>query len=131
MAANGLTTKQKLFVEAYLGKAGFNATEAARRAGYKGNSVTLASVGYENLRIPQIARQIEIRLQEAAMSADEVLNHLAEIARRDEADAARLKALELLGKHYRLFIDRAEISGHGGDAIKIVAAEGLDWDDDD
>jgi len=80
-----LTTKQKLFVESYLSD-GFNATEAARAAGYKGNDVTLASVGYENLRKPQIAAIVSERINEAAMSANEVLYRLSAIARADIAD---------------------------------------------
>lgn len=74
-----LRGKQVLFVEAYLEC--FNATEAARRAGYEGNDNTLGSVGWENLQKPAIAKRISVRLQEAAMSADEVLSRLAEIAR--------------------------------------------------
>lgn len=56
-----LTPKQQLFVSEYL-KTG-NATEAARKAGYKGNDVTLSSVGKENLRKPLISRAIEERQQ--------------------------------------------------------------------
>lgn len=55
-------------------------------AGYKGNRVTLASVGYENLRKPHIAAEIERRLEESAMSANEVLYRLAEHARASMAD---------------------------------------------
>lgn len=58
-----LTEKQRRFVEAYMGAARGNATEAARLAGYKGNDVTLAAVGSENLRKPQIAQAIEERRQ--------------------------------------------------------------------
>lgn len=83
--SDGLTTKQRMFVEAYLSN-GFNATEAARAAGYKGNDVTLASVGYENLRKPQIAAFVSERTNEAAMSANEVLYRLSVIARADIAD---------------------------------------------
>ena len=94
-----LSKKQRLFVEEYLQT--WNATEAARRAGYKGNDVTLASVGYENLRKPQIEEAIRLRLQESAMSADEVLMRLADQARADlgpymsddgEIDIAAMKA---------------------------------------
>ena len=42
-----LTPKQRAFVEHYLES--WNATKAARRAGYRGNSNTLAVVGWENL----------------------------------------------------------------------------------
>ena len=74
-----LTDKQRVFIEEYLQC--WNATEAARRAGYEGNDITLASVGYENLRKPQIAQRIKQRLQEKVMSADEVLSRLSEQAR--------------------------------------------------
>ncbi|MBU1748715.1 MAG: terminase small subunit [Chloroflexi bacterium] len=83
--ADNLTTKQRLFVEEYLA-CGFNATEAARRAGYKGNDATLAAVGYENLRKPHIAARIKRRIAESAMTADEVMFRLAEQARASLAD---------------------------------------------
>lgn len=76
-----LSRKQKAFIEAYLGDANFNATQAARLAGYKGNDNTVGSVGWENLQKPAIADRIRERLLESAMSADEVLARLAEQAR--------------------------------------------------
>lgn len=81
-----LTGKQQAFINAYLGEARFNATEAARLAGYEGNDVTLAAVGYENLRKPQIATEINTRLNESAMSAHEVLDRLTQIARGEVTD---------------------------------------------
>ena len=77
-----LTQLQENFVNEYL--IDFNATRAAQRAGYEGNDVTLASVGYENLRKPQIAETISQRLQEKAMGPDEVLMRLAEQARNEQ-----------------------------------------------
>lgn len=97
-----LTTKQRLFVEAYIGEARGNATEAARRAGYKGNDVTLGAVGAENLRKPQIRALCEERVQEAAMTADEWLQEVAELARSAEKDSDRLTAYGLLGKPLNL-----------------------------
>ena len=82
--ARKLTDKQKMFVEAYLET--LNATEAARRAKYKGNGKTLAAVGYENLRKPHIREEIDKRLKEQIMSADEVLFRLTEQARSAHAD---------------------------------------------
>lgn len=76
---SSLTNKQRLFIEEYLQC--WNATEAARRAGYAGNDATLAVVGYENLRKPKLEAIIHQRLAEAAMGADEVLKRLAEQAR--------------------------------------------------
>lgn len=77
----GLTVKEQLFVNAYLGQAGYNATEAARVAGYKGNDNTLGVVGFDNLRKPKIAALVLERLNEAAMSANEVLARLSKHAR--------------------------------------------------
>lgn len=74
-----LSAKQKAFINEYL--IDFNATRAAERAGYKGDAVTLASVGWENLRKPQIAEAIRQRLSEKAMGPDEVLMRLGEQAR--------------------------------------------------
>jgi phage terminase small subunit len=79
--ANQLTGKQQAFIDAYLKC--YNATEAARKAGYKGNGNTLSTVGAENLRKPNIAQEISNRLRASAMSADEVLMRLGEHARSD------------------------------------------------
>ena len=76
-----LTGKQRLFVEAYLQC--FNKTEAARRAGYQGDSVTLGAVGYENLKKPQIAEVVEQRLAEVCLTTDQCLALLASHASFD------------------------------------------------
>lgn len=88
-AMKRLTLKQELFIEAYVATG--NATEAARRAGYRGNDVTLQSVGRENLGKPLIAAAIASRTAEArdAMGADEVLEILTAQARGDIGDLAR------------------------------------------
>lgn len=82
----GLTDKQRLFVEAYLGSAKFNATQAARTAGYAGDDNVLAVAGYDLLRNPKISELVRQRLSEAAMTADEVLARLAEQARGSMED---------------------------------------------
>lgn len=81
---SGLTDKQKAFVEEYL--ACWNATEAARRAGYQGNDNTLSTIGCQNLRKLNIAEKINERLRAKAMSADEILARLADQARGDLGD---------------------------------------------
>jgi phage terminase small subunit len=101
-----LTTKQRLFVEAYL--ANPNATDAARKAGYKGNDVTLGAVGAENLKKPQIAALVSKRVEDAVMSADEVLRRLSEHARAsladvlDERERFVLKSAKAAGKDHLL-----------------------------
>ena len=152
-----LTNKQAKFIEEYF--IDFNATKAAGRASYSGDYWTLAATGSRLLKNDKVATRISQRLQESAMSADEVLGRLAEQARNDAGlylledgsldypqliadgkahlikkvnkttrytkdgeeiskvivelfDAQR--ALELLGKHHRLFIERRELTGKGG-----------------
>jgi phage terminase small subunit len=76
----GLSNKKRVFIEEYL--TCWNATEAARRAGYtypnKQGPRLLVDVG--------IKAEIEQRISEKAMSADEVLTRLAEHARGDMGD---------------------------------------------
>lgn len=79
-----LTAKQRLFIRYYLET--LNATEAARLAGYKGNDVTLAGIGYENRRKPQIAAEIDAGLAQAAMPKNEVLARRTRIAAGDMTD---------------------------------------------
>lgn len=77
-----LTDKQLAFINEYFKD--FNATQAAIRAGY--SEKTAYNIGWENVRKREIADVISRRFQELAMSADEVLNRLADIARVDMGD---------------------------------------------
>ena len=70
-----LTEKQRRFVEAYMGAADGNATEAARRAGYKGNDATLATVAYENLRKHEVRAAIQERVETMRDVADRKERH--------------------------------------------------------
>jgi len=79
-----LTPKQALFVEAYLRC--WNATQAAREAGYQGKESTLAAVGYKLLRIAHIAQKVKERIQASCMTTDEALNILAQQARFNACD---------------------------------------------
>ena len=167
-----LTDKQALFIEKYLQC--FNATEACRGVYDSDDDNTLASIGSENLRKPKIAEKISQRLQESAMSADEVLARLAEQARgeigayiRDDGtveferivadgkahllkkvhkttrftksgdEIVRLtvetydaqRALELIGKYHKLFVDRTELTGAEGGAIVLQYDGNVDPDE--
>jgi hypothetical protein len=140
MGKEGLTTKQRLFIEHFLGAARGNATEAARLAGYKGNDNTLSQMGAKLVRNGKIAAFISNRVTEAAMPANEVLESLSEIARapwqqftkvRYDSDGEivgatlllkdKIRALELLGKHHRLFDRAGEATDLLTDAKKAVA----------
>ena len=75
---NSFTAKQKLFIDNYL--VTLNGTEAARLAGYKGDDNVLGVIAYENLRKPKIKKEIEHRLSESALSANETLARVAQHA---------------------------------------------------
>lgn len=76
------TNRQQIFVNEYLKL--WNASEAARRAGYSGR--TAASQGQRMLRNVEILAEIERRKAELVMSADEVLLRLTEQGRASYAD---------------------------------------------
>lgn len=76
-----LTDKQRRFVEEYTGPANFNASEAARRAGY--SEKTAGQIGWQLLQKTTIDEAIQDRLDRLAMSADEALKRLADWARGD------------------------------------------------
>lgn len=124
---SGLTEKQRRFVEAYMGEAAGNATEAAERAGYEGDGVTLASVGYENLRKPQIRAAIDARIDNDAlvMTRFDRQRLWTRIAQGKELDGDqppamrdRLKASELLGRTQMDFVERVEHTGKDGGPIE-------------
>lgn len=77
-----MNVKQELFVEEYLKC--FNATKAAKAAGY--SEKTAYQQGHELLKNPEIDARVKDRLKAAAMDANEVLYHLASIARGDMDD---------------------------------------------
>lgn len=91
MAKPKITDKQQAWLDAYLGVDLFNATAAARRAGY---SKPKAS-GADNLAKPYLRLKIEERLDELAMSSAEVLARLAEHGRASVADFLLPGSLEL------------------------------------
>jgi phage terminase small subunit len=180
-----LTNRQRIFIEEYL--TCWNASEAARRAGFTGDANT---VGPRLLANVGIKAAVEARIQEKAMTADEVLIRLAEMARvnmgdfltfeereirqdipaddEEAEDAEDLDdieaqpepekrlvnaginweevrrrgnlikkitpgrygytvelvdnqaALQLIGKHLQLFVDRTEITGKDGGPVELV-----------
>jgi len=72
-----LTPKRRKFIEEYLKC--WNGAEAARRAGYKNPAVMSCRL----IKVNIVAAEIDKRIRETAMSADEVLHRLADQARAD------------------------------------------------
>lgn len=112
---NGLTEKQRRFVEAYTGAAEGNATEAARMAGYSGDGGTLAVTATRTLRVAKVAEAIaeatEPVRSAAIMDRKERQELLTTIARGGDPEAKpsdRLRAIEVLGKMQGDFIERSE-----------------------
>ena len=109
-----LTPKQKAFADYYIETG--NATEAARRAGYKKPNVQ----GSQNLEKLSIKSYIQERIkaldEKRIAKGEEVLQYLTKVMRGEEKDQFgldpslqdRTKAAELLGKRYRLFVDKVE-----------------------
>lgn len=149
-----LTDKQAMFVECYLTT--FNATEAAKQAGYAGDRNSLATRGHANLKCKEIDEAISARMKEAAMGADEVMMRLAEQGRASYAEyigsdgsvnfekiikdkkAHLIKsikhtpygknvefydaqaALQLIGRHHKMFVDKTELTGADDGPIPIA-----------
>lgn len=135
-----LTERQKRFADYYIETG--NAAEAARQAGYKQPQVQ----GSENLVKPNVKVYIQQRLQaledKRIASAAEVLKYLTAILRGDETEEVvvvegcgdgrseaskidknisakdRIKAAELLGKRYGIWVDRQQVEGSA--AVQIV-----------
>ncbi|MEW6171868.1 MAG: terminase small subunit [Bacillota bacterium] len=112
----GLTDKQRAFAVEYL--VDLNATQAAIRAGYSPSWAVKCAA--KLLQKPHIAAEIQrgmdARKKRAQVTAESVIGELADIAfsagRRD-----KVKALELLGKYLRLFVDRMEVTHEFGEQV--------------
>ena len=102
-----LTAKQKLFVESYLSNP--NATAAAKAAGY--SEKTARSQGQRLLTNVDIAKMLGERVENAIITADEILTGVKAIAQNGKRDADKLKAYELLGKHLAMWTDKTQLSG--------------------
>ena len=110
MANDGLTPKQRRFVEAFQG----NATAAAIAAGY--SEKTAREQGRRLLTKVDIADAIKKRedktLAPLIASRGERQEKLTEIIRSlEEKTADRIKAIEILGKMNGDFLERVEHSG--------------------
>lgn len=139
-----MTDKQTVFVQEYLKD--MNATQAAKRAGYSQH--TASAIGAENLTKPEIKQAIDTAMNERAerteLTQDYVLHSLQEIAERcmqkrpvmfkgvqavdDDGNhlwtfdaRSAIRALELLGRHLKMFSDKIEIQTENSDDLRTIA----------
>ena len=123
-----LKPKELKFAEEWLKTT--NATQSAIKAGY--SERTAYSAGNRMLKKVDVKQYIDERLAEMQESSiadtNEVMQFLSSTMRGDIPDQFgldpalndRLKAAELLGKRYKLFTDKQEISGADGEPIKVI-----------
>ena len=123
-----LKPKELKFAEEWLKTT--NATQSAIKAGYSAR--TAYSAGSRLLKKVDVKQYIDERLAEmkenSIADTDEVMQFLSSTMRGDIPDQFgldpalndRLKAAELLGKRYKMFTDKQEISGADGEPIKGV-----------
>ena len=123
-----MTDKQARFVAEYL--VDCNATQAAIRAGY--SSKTAYSIGQRLMKDPAIQAQIQAgmteRQERTELSQDYVIDNLREIVSRcmnaeDFKPYGALKALELLGKHLRMFTDKIQVKEETGPLVFMWQGE--------
>ena len=133
MATKKLTPKEKKFCQEYV-RTG-NASEAVRLAGYSEKNVRqrgskMLSKDYIQAYINELMEELK---KETIADADEVMQLLTSIARGETTEEnvvvdkagnvsivetrvkekERVKALELLGKRYKLYTDKVEASVDG------------------
>ncbi|GAP07116.1 phage terminase, small subunit [Anaerolinea thermolimosa] len=110
-----MNLRQKAFVDTYIaGLLGekLSAPQAYLKV-YRTKSLKVA--GRESHRIlqrPEVKEYIQQKMSELAMSGNEVLVRLAEIA-RNGTNTEKLKALELIGKVHGLFTERVDVTSGG------------------
>lgn len=127
-----LNPKQEKFVLAYVGEARFNATKAAKMAGYSERSAY--STGHELLKNPEIAARVKDVLDVHRLSAEAVLSELADIATAEWREFvvvrlnpktgeklevkmdlnAKVRSLELLARAHGLLKDNVAVTGNVG-----------------
>jgi len=131
-----LTEKQRRFVEAYMGEAVGNATEAARRAGYQSKGNALEAVGYRLSSHPAVRAAIEERQRGDPLIAtrEERQRFWTSVARgepqmqlidgkgviREPSLRDRLLAAQHLAKASGDFVERIKHEGSIGHEVVVV-----------
>ena len=133
-----LTARQQRFVDEYLKD--LNATQAAIRAGYKATTAVAANAArlLTNVKVQEaIEARKQARVERVELEQDWVVNELRKVAQKclpveddDGKPMANIvnvgvKALELIGRHQGIFIDKREITGKDGKDLVPDAPKGV------
>ena len=129
MANRKLNEKQMRFVEAYLDS--MNITQAVLAAGYNMRPEVAAAHGsrlLKNVKVQEALREArEARQSKLTVNAAWVLEQIAQIAQdEDAATRDRLKALEMLSKHFGL-LEKQEDPGSNGVKVTFEQPELEQW----
>lgn len=121
--AKGLTLKQRKFVAAYLKS--LNATQAAISSGYGKTYDSSAQLGKRLLENPAVAAAVgqvaEKVTTEAGITTAWVLKGIKSVGDDPKANRVeKLKAYELGGKYLKLFVEKHEHSGPGGQPLTFT-----------
>lgn len=118
---DALTPKQRAFVEEFMKD--LNAAQAVLRCGYQTEKNT-AKIANDLLTNRGVRFAIDAlkkeRAKDSSVTSDYVLKEIVAIVEnvKEQNPQAALRGLELLAKHLGMFIERTEISGRDGEAIK-------------
>lgn len=122
---DALTVRQRRWCEEFI--VDFDATKAARRAGYKCKD--MRQQAYQLLHHPGCTAYREFLEEEARTKVEGnvldkeyvVKKTLEGIQKAQDTGSlsAYFRGLELLARHLGMFVDKTEISGPNGEAIKI------------
>jgi hypothetical protein len=119
-----LTVRQRRFVEEYV--VDFDGTAAVLRAGYNVKPSNANRLSHEMLQHPGIKAAIDqVTIERAAdttLKPDYVMKKIKRTIEKAETEgnhSAVLRGCELMARALGMFVERKEISGPNGDAVKI------------
>lgn len=121
MLRDALTYRQRRFCEEYV--IDFNGAAACVRAGYSPKwGDRQAHLLFKNKGIERYIDHLQMSKESKLVSVNPeyVIQRVMEIIGKENAkDGDRLRGLELLARHLGMFIERTEITGKDGEAIRI------------
>lgn len=117
-----IVPQRELFIEEYL--IDFNGKNAAIRAGYSEDTAKVQAsrmLAEPNIQA-EVQKRLEARRLESKGRAQKVIDDLHTIADRAARDSDKIRANELLGKHYGLFNEKIEHTHYNGGPAPMITA---------